>query len=270
MSAAIAEFLPRNEKHFAPGHRPDAHRIASDQEALMIARDLAQNFALEAAERDRKRILPGPELDAFSGRGLWAISIPESYGGAGVTHTTIVEVFRTIAEADPSIAQIAHNHFCVIDAIRLDGSEEQRRHYFEEVLKGKRFGNAFSEAGTKNVMDFQTKIEPDGSDYVVNGKKFYSTGALFADYIPTAAVNAQKNGVLVIIPRETIGLTVVDDWSGFGQRITASGSVVLENVRVKSNWIVPAYQAFDRPTLTGPLSQIIQAAIDSRNSALCS
>ena len=263
MSAAITEFLPRNEKHFAPGHRPDAHRIASDQEALMIARDLAQNFALGAAERDRKRILPGPELDAFSGRGLWAISIPESYGGAGVTHTTIVEVFRTIAEADPSIAQIAHNHFCVIDAIRLDGSEEQRRHYFEEVLKGKRFGNAFSEAGTKNVMDFQTKIEPDGSDYVVNGKKFYSTGALFADYIPTAAVNAQKNGVLVIIPRETIGLTVVDDWSGFGQRITASGSVVLENVRVKSDWIVPAYQAYDRPTLTGPLSQIIQAAIDS-------
>ena len=157
-----------------------------------------------------------------------------------MSHATIVEVFRTIAEADPSIAQIAHNHFCVIDAIRLDGSEKQRTHYFEEVLKGKRFGNAFSEAGTKNVMDFQTKIEPEGADFVVNGKKFYSTGALFADYIPTAAVNDQKNGLLVIIPRQTPGLTVIDDWSGFGQRITASGSVVLENVRVKSDWIVPA------------------------------
>jgi SfnB family sulfur acquisition oxidoreductase len=96
----------------------------------------------------------------------------------------------------------------------------------------------------------------------VNGKKFYSTGALFAHYIPTAAVNADKNGLLVIIPRDTPGLTVIDDWSGFGQRVTASGSVVLENVRVKLDWIVPAYRAYDRPTLTGPLSQIIQAAID--------
>ncbi len=180
-----------------------------------------------------------------------------------MSRATIVEVFRTIAEADPSIAQIAHNHFCVVDAIRLDGSEEQKRRYFGEVLKGKRFGNAFSEAGTKNVTDFQTKIEPDGNDFVVNGKKFYSTGALFADYIPTAALNADKNGLLVIIPRDTPGLTVVDDWSGFGQRITASGSVTLENVRVKSDWIVPGYKAFERPTLTGPLSQVIQAAIDS-------
>ena len=262
MSTAITEIFPRNDKHWEPDRRPDAYRIASDQDALTIARDLAQKFAVGAAERDRERILPKRELDEFSGHGLWAISIPKAYGGSGVSHATIVEVFRTIAEADPSIAQIAHNHFCVIDAIRLDGSEEQKRHYFAEVLKGKRFGNAFSEAGTKNVMDFQTKIERDGSDFVVNGKKFYSTGALFADYIPTAAVNAQKNGLLVIIPRETPGLTVIDDWSGFGQRITASGSVVLENVRVKSAWIVPAYQAYDRPTLTGPLSQIIQAAID--------
>jgi SfnB family sulfur acquisition oxidoreductase len=223
---------------------------------------LAQKFAVGAAERDRNRILPKAELDEFSGRGLWAISIPKAFGGAAVKHTTIVEMFRTIAEADPSIAQIAHNHFCVVDAIRLDGSEKQKAHYFEEVLKGKRFGNAFSEAGTKDVMDFQTKIEPDGNDFLVNGKKFYSTGALFADYIPTAAVNADKNGLLVIIPRETPGLTVIDDWSGFGQRVTASGSVVLENVRVKSDWIVPAYRAYDRPTLTGPLSQIIQAAID--------
>jgi len=150
----------------------------------------------------------------------------------------------------------------ITETLPRKGSEVQRAHYFEEVLKGKRFGNAFSETGTKNVEDFQTKIEPDGSDFLVNGKKFYSTGALFADYIPTAAVNAEKKGLLVIIPRETPGLTVIDDWSGFGQRITASGSVVLENVRVKSDWIVPAYKAFDRPTLTGPLSQIIQAAID--------
>jgi alkylation response protein AidB-like acyl-CoA dehydrogenase len=163
MSAAITEPLSRNNDTVETSLRLRAHRIGSDEEALAIARVLAQKFAVGAAERDRNRILPKAELDEFSGGGLWAISIPKAFGGAGLTHTTIVEMFRTIAEADPSIAQIAHNHFCVVDAIRLEGSEKQKAHYFEEVLKGKRFGNAFSEAGTKDVMDFQTKIEPDGN-----------------------------------------------------------------------------------------------------------
>ena len=61
----------------------------------------------------------------------------------------------------------------------------------------------------------------------MNGKKFYSTGALFAHFIPTAAVDEEKHGLLVFIPRDTPGLSVIDDWDGFGERTTASGSVLL-------------------------------------------
>jgi SfnB family sulfur acquisition oxidoreductase len=242
---------------------PAAHRIRSDQEAVQTAHQLAKELEAEASVRDRERRLPRAEVELLTKGGLWGISIPKAYGGAGVSRSTIVEVFAILAAADPSLGQIPHNHFCVIDAIRLDGSEDQKRFYFEQVLTGKRFGNAFSEAGTKNVMDFQTRITPDGDAFRVNGKKFYSTGALFAHIIPTAALNEEKNGLLVLIPRDTPGLTVVDDWDGFGQRTTASGSVLLDNVRVEADWIIPAYRAYDRPTLTGPLSQVIQAAIDA-------
>jgi len=241
---------------------PAAHRIRSDQEAIQTAQQLAKELEAEASVRDRERRLPRAEIELLTKSGLFGITIPKSFGGAGVSHSTLVEVFAILAAADPSLGQIPHNHFCVIDAIRLDGSEDQKRFYFEQVLSGKRFGNAFSEAGTKNVMDFQTRITPDGDAFRVNGKKFYSTGALFAHFIPTAALNEEKKGLLVLIPRDTPGLTVVDDWDGFGQRTTASGSVLLENVRVERDWIVPPYQAYDRPTLTGPVSQIIQAAID--------
>jgi SfnB family sulfur acquisition oxidoreductase len=263
MPGTTIEISPSSEQIVHSPRPAKAHRVASDEEALTVARRLSQQFAIDAAKRDRERILPQAELDAFSGSGLWALSIPKSYGGAGVQHETLVEMFRIVAEGDPSIAQIAHNHYCVVDAIRLDGSPEQKSFYFEEVLNGKRFGNAFSEAGTKNVTDFQTKIEPHQDRFVINGKKFYSTGALFADYVPTGAVNGEKKGFLVIIPKGTPGLTVIDNWSGFGQRTTASGSVVLENVQVKAEWVIAAHQAYDRPTLTGPLSQIIQAAIDA-------
>jgi SfnB family sulfur acquisition oxidoreductase len=237
--------------------------IRSESEALDVARQLAAEFAAEAAERDRTRRLPVAELDRFSASGLWGISIPRAYGGLHASMVTITEVFKIISAADSSLGQIPHNHFCVIDAIRLDGAEDQKKFYFDKVLAGHRFGNAFSEAGTKNVQDFQTRIRPDGDEFIINGRKFYSTGALFADSIPVGAVDEEEHGQLVIVPKDTPGLTVIDDWSSFGQRTTASGSVLLENVRVKAEWIIPAYRGFERPTFTGPLSQIIQAAIDA-------
>jgi SfnB family sulfur acquisition oxidoreductase len=237
--------------------------LESEANAVAVARQLAIEFANEAAQRDRARRLPHIELDRFSRSGLWAISVPKQYGGLGASIVTITEIFKAISAADSSIGQIPHNHFCVVDAIRLDGTESQKEFYFGQVLDGHRFGNAFSEAGTKNVQDFQTQIRPDGDQFVINGRKFYSTGALFADSIPVGAMDEDKHGQLVIVPKGTPGLSVVDDWSGFGQRTTASGSVILESVRVKPEWIIPAYRGFDRPTFTGPLSQIIQAAIDA-------
>jgi SfnB family sulfur acquisition oxidoreductase len=261
MSTGIAEFHPVP----AASDRSNsaARRISSEPEAIAVAQQLASQFAEGASERDRHRILPHFELDAFSQSGLWAISVPQTYDGLGASTVTITEVFKTISAADSSLGQIPHNHFCVVDAIRLDGTEQQKRFYFNEVLNGKRFGNAFSEAGTKNVMDFQTKIRPDGDEFVVDGRKFYSTGALFAHWIPIAAVDEEKHGQLCIVPRNSPGITVIDDWSSFGQRTTASGTVVAEGLRVRPEWIIPAYRGFERPTFTGPLSQIIQAAIDA-------
>jgi SfnB family sulfur acquisition oxidoreductase len=263
MSSTGLENLLQPSRSLDSSKLPGADRLRSDQEAIQTAHQLANELEAEASRRDRERRLPRAEIELLTKSGLWGITIPKAFGGPGVSHSTLVEVFAILAAADPSLGQIPHNHFCVIDAIRLEGTENQKRLYFEQVLAGKRFGNAFSEAGTKNVMDFQTRITPDGDAFRVNGKKFYSTGALFAHIIPTAALDEEKKGLLVLIPRETPGLTVVDDWDGFGQRTTASGTVLLDNVRVESDWIIPAYRAYDRPTLTGPLSQIIQAAIDA-------
>jgi alkylation response protein AidB-like acyl-CoA dehydrogenase len=94
MAGTTIEVSPSPE-HIAHSPRPaKAHRIASDEEALTIARQLSDQFAIDAAKRDRERILPQAELDAFSSSGLWALSIPKSYGGARVQHETLVEMFR--------------------------------------------------------------------------------------------------------------------------------------------------------------------------------
>lgn len=240
-----------------------AQRISSDAQAIAVAKELAASFAVEAAQRDRERRLPIAELNAFSQSGLWGITVPKAYGGAEVSYRTLAEVLKIIAAVDPSLAQLPQNHLVVIDHLRLDGSETQKKKFFELILNGVRFGNAFSERNSRTVADFETLLTPDGKDFRVNGQKFYSSGALLAHWVPTVVVNAEKLPHLALIKRDAAGLKVVNDWSSFGQRTTASGTVLLENVKVVAEHVVPIFNAFANPTAAGPTSQFLQAAIDA-------
>lgn len=249
---------------FAPRPRPTqpAHLIRNDAEAVAVARELAASFIREASLRDREGYLPIEEIDAYSRSGLWGINVPKAYGGAGVSYATLAEVIRIIAAADSSIAQISQNHLVLVAHIALDASEAQKRELFDLVLQGYRFGNAFSELNSRNVAAFETKVLDQGDHVLVNGQKFYTTGALLAHIVPIVAVDESGKGYLVFADRDAPGLTVINDWSSFGQRTTASGSVKIDQVRVPKGRLVPI-QAFDTPTAAGPISQIIQSAIDA-------
>jgi SfnB family sulfur acquisition oxidoreductase len=241
---------------------PIAYVIQSDEEAIAVAKDLAAEFLKEDAVRDRARRLPLDEVKQFSQSGLWGILVPKEYGGAGVSYATLAEVIKIIAEADSSLGQIPQNHLYMVEAIRLDGTEDQKRFFFDLALKGKRFGNAFSEIGTKSVIDVQTKLTPSGEAYKLNGRKYYSAGALLAHWIPTIAADEAGRTVVAFVERDAEGLTLLDDWTSFGQRTTASGTTILENVSVKPEHVIPHYLAFERATPMGAVAQIIQAAVD--------
>lgn len=241
---------------------PSAHIIKSDQEALEIAARLADEFAPGASRRDQERLLPSAEIEAFSRSGLWGATVPKEYGGAGISNVTLADFIRIIAVADSSIAQIPQNHLYMIEALRLDGTQEQKRHFFGLALSGTRFGNAFSEIGTKSVQDVRTRLTRSGSGYLLNGKKFYSTGALLAHWIPVVALDEHDHVVVAFVERGAKGLTLVNDWSSFGQCATASGSTILDNVLVKPEHVLQHWKAFERHTTIGAVAQIIQAAID--------
>lgn len=120
-----------------------AYLIRDDSEA--IAHELAAQFLKEDSERDQQRRLPAQEVKKFSESGLWGITVPKEYGGAFVSSATLAEVIKIIAEADSSLGQIPQNHLYMVEAIQLDGTDEQKKFFFDLVLQGKRFGNAFSE-----------------------------------------------------------------------------------------------------------------------------
>ena len=167
---------------------PHAHVLKSEEEAIAKAHELAAQFAKGAAERDRERRLPVAEIDAFSKSGLWAITVPKEYGGLGASFATVAEVIKIISAADPNLGQLPQNHLAALDVIRFTGTEEQKKLWFGRVLRGFRLGNAFSEANSKHVGAFETRLTRDGQGYLVNGEKFYATGALFAHFIHIGAV----------------------------------------------------------------------------------
>ncbi|MDR6665872.1 SfnB family sulfur acquisition oxidoreductase [Rhizobium sp. 1399] len=242
--------------------RPVAARIASDEEALETARRLGAQFAATAATRDAERRLPFAELDAVAQSGLLAIAVPAQYGGLDVSNAVLAEVTAILAEADGSIGQIPQNHFYILEALRTDGSEEQKRYFFGRALAGDRFGNALSERGTKTVGHYNTRIVRDGPGYRINGQKYYSTGVLFADWITVFALDEEDRLVMAFVPKGTEGVEILDDWDGFGQRTTGSGTTILKNVYVHADTVVLHHKGFERPTTIGSVGQIVHAGID--------
>jgi len=258
-----------NTKNAAEGVRAvprpsePAHIINDDAEAIAVAKRVASEIAPGAAIRDRDRIWPVKELDAFSQSGLWSINVPKTFGGPEVSYATLAKVVEIISAADSSIGQIAQNHLGVVAAIRTVSDEAQQKLLFAEVLRGTRFGNAFSEFGSKRAVDFETKFTDAGDHVIVNGQKFYSSGALLAHLVPIVALDEEGRAWYAIAERNAPGLTVIDDWSSFGQRTTLSGTVILNNVKVPKTHLVPGYKGYEVPTADGAIFQIIQVAVDT-------
>jgi SfnB family sulfur acquisition oxidoreductase len=264
MPATLAKIRSQPEAAFTPP--PSRGRVANiirdDAEAIASAHRVAQAVAEGAAARDRDRRLPYEEIELLSDAGLLAITVPKAYGGAGVAAGTLAEVIAVISGADGSLGQIPQNHFFMLEALRLQGTEEQKRFFYARILEGDRIGNALSEVGGKTAQDHQTRITRDGPAYRVNGKKFYSTGVLFAHWIAVVGNDDDNRSAIAFLPRETKGISIVDDWTGFGQRTTGSGTTIFDDVEAYPLSLLSMAALFEQPTPMGPLAQIMHAAVD--------
>jgi SfnB family sulfur acquisition oxidoreductase len=249
-----------------------ATRIADVEQALTVAAELSAAFAAEAGARDADRGLPHDQVRALKDSGLLALSVPVAHGGIAAPATVLAEVFRLLAHGDPSLAQIPHSHYTFLEAVRLQGTDAQQAFFFEKVLDGALFANAQSERGPHPIdVDTTTLVPTDSGDYVLEGRKFYSTGALFADWVIVRASLPERPGdtptsstpkALAFVPADAEGLQVVDDWDGMGQRTTASGTVTLEAVSVPAKQVVAFTPIFKQPSVYGARAQLFHAALD--------
>jgi SfnB family sulfur acquisition oxidoreductase len=258
----------------SPTTGEDAHRIGSDAEAVARAEAVLERIAAGASERDRERRLPVAAIELVSAEGLLAITVPAEFGGADVSAETLARVVSLLASADPNVAQIPQSHFVYLELVRQLGTRVQQELLFGEVLAGRRLANAQSEAGSKTVADIRTSLLPaeaeaeaaDGGDapasFVLDGEKFYCTGSLLAHWLTVLAKDQDGRTQVAIVSPDAEGVSIVDDWTGMGQRTTASGTVELDRVSVPAEMVIPHHRIFERPQVYGARAQLIHTAID--------
>ncbi|GAB11175.1 putative FMNH2-dependent monooxygenase [Gordonia araii NBRC 100433] len=241
-------------------------RIADDAEAIDVAKSLAPAFAAGAGDRDAIRVHPHDEVAALSDSGLLAITVPSRFGGADVGVATLAKVVSIIAAADPSLAQIPQSHFTFLEALRRAGSAELAGRVYPRILDGARLANAQTERSGPTVVDDSTTLRTTDDGLLLSGVKYYCTGALHADLLAVRAVahdGGRPRKVVAYVAADAPGITVVDDWDGFGQRTTGSGTVSFDRVAVKPEQVLDFSALLETPGTYGARAQLIHAAIDT-------
>lgn len=242
--------------------RPPAHRIQSEEEAVEIARSLAADFAQQASDRDINRVLPYDEIEALSQSGLLGISVPSEHGGIDISNSVLTEVVAILAEADPSIAQIPQTHFHVLEAVRIGGSEEQKASLFARAITGDRFGGVFREIGTGSDGHDDLHLTSDGAGYRLNGRGLRSASVLFSDWIAMFIPGERSDVIVAVIPRNTDGIQIIDDWDGFGQRTSGNGTIILHNLYLSIDAVLQDSEKLGHPAVIESVSQLTHAGIN--------
>ncbi|MCZ8377298.1 acyl-CoA dehydrogenase family protein [Mycobacterium sp. CPCC 205372] len=218
---------------------------------------LLAQIAAGAKDRDLEDQNPFDQVAALKRAGFGALRLPVELGGAGLTVPELFSVIIDVARADPIVAHIFRTHFWFVEerlrALRADPADAVSRRWLDEVAAGKVFGNAFSEKGSLAVgsLVFNTRLTPDGEGFRLDGEKYYSTGTLFSDHLTVATTTDHNSVATVVVPTDRDGVTLVDDWDGFGQRRTGTGTTSFTAVAVSADEVLSdtPYDAEPTPTV---------------------
>ncbi|MDR6175030.1 alkylation response protein AidB-like acyl-CoA dehydrogenase [Nocardioides zeae] len=212
--------------------------------ALPRIRAVLADLAVGAGERDLRREHPYAGVRALADAGFGRLRVPAEHGGFDVDLPTLVGLLVEAGQADSNLPQIWRGHFTATEILRQEVDAEARRHWFAAIADGAVFGNAQSEPSTVPGAEPTTtrvRVAADGVR-LVSGRKFYSTGARFADYVRAAVVHDDDRRGFVVVPARHPGVTHVDDWDGVGQRQTGSGTTLFDDVPVEPHGDVGGFR----------------------------
>ncbi|WP_396598819.1 acyl-CoA dehydrogenase family protein [Frigoribacterium sp. R86507] len=217
-----------------------------------------ERIAEGAVDRELKRELPFEQVRQLAESGFTAVTVPVGLGGSGARPSDLFALLVRLARADSNLPQLLRAHFAFVEELLLDTSDDlvRRGLWLEQVAAGEVFGNASHERSAARVGSLVTHLVPDGDGWRLHGEKHYSTGTLFADWTTVTATTPTGRVVGVTVRVDDDGVDVRDDWNGFGQRLTGSGTTRFDGVRVEPSQIRP-----ERDERRTPLPAFLQTVL---------
>ena len=217
-------------------HLPHPLSSGTDYQALAARfRPIFARIAAGALEREQHRSLPFEQVKWLKEAGFGAVRVPVQYGGAGASLPQLFELLIELAAADSNLPQALRGHFAFVEDRLNAQAEAPQDTWFKRFVEGELVGNAWTEVGSVKIGQVGTRVSRLGEHWVVNGTKYYSTGSIFADWIDLYAQRDDTGAdVIAAVRVQQPGITQSDDWDGFGQRTTGSGTSVFENAVVEA------------------------------------
>ncbi|MBL3584025.1 isovaleryl-CoA dehydrogenase [Rhodovulum sulfidophilum] len=207
-------------------------------------RDMVHRWAQErvrpmAAAIDRDNVFPAELWREMGDLGLLGITVPEAYGGAGMSYLAHAIAIEEIARASASVSLSygAHSNLCV-NQIKLNGSEEQKRKYLPGLISGAQVGAlAMSEAGAgSDVVSMQLRAERRNDHYRLNGTKYWITNGPDADtlvvYAKTDPEAGPKGITAFIVEKTMTGFSTSPHFDKLGMRGSNTAELIFEDVEV--------------------------------------
>jgi len=236
--------------------------LTEEQEMLI---ELAKQFADEelipnAEEWDRNGIFPEDSINNARDLGLLNCTIPQEYGGMGLSFLDEVIINEELGRGDPGFATITGVTMLACHPLIYGGTEEQKKKYLGRVCDGEISAYCVTEPGAgSDVKAITTTAVLDGDSYIINGSKMWIGGAGHANwfYVLARTGNDQSHKSLsgFIVEADSAGLEVGKKEEKMGQRSSDTRSVTFENVvvpkenligEVEGNGWLQAMVSFDR------------------------
>lgn len=254
------------------------------KEIQLLAREFAKNEIVPVAEHyDRTHEYPWPVIRKAQEMGLTAMSVPEEYGGLGLSLFEEILVTEELAWGCSGMSTAIGVNGLAIGPVLVAGSEAQKEEYCGRMAAGEMAGYCLTEpeAGS-DVAGIKTTARKEGDHYILNGNKMFITGGTVADFYTVFAYTdptQRYNGMsCFVVDRKWEGVSVGKPFDKLGQHASDTAEVIFDNVKVPATHLLGqeghgfmiAMNVFDRSrpgTAAGALGVARRALEESINYA---
>lgn len=203
-----------------------------------IFRPIFDRIAEGAVSREQTRTLPVEQIRWLKEAGFGTVRIPREKGGWGASLPQLVELLTELGQADSNLPQALRAHFAFVEDRLNQPDSPERDRWFRRFLDGELVGSGWTETGGVKLGEVLTRVTPRADGWILDGEKFYSTGALYADWIDVFARRSDtQQDVIALVSTHQRTVEREDDWDGFGQRLTGSGTTRFKQARVEQEHV---------------------------------